>query len=391
MSDGASAGRPEGRADHARRGGAGMRLRGLVRKEFLQIVRDPSSIAIAFVMPVFLLILFGYGVSLDAERVPLALVIEQPSADTADFVASFRGSKYFAPTRIATMPLAIERMLEGRADAIVRLRADFAERLRRPDGAPVQLVVNGVNANTARLIEGYVQGAWSGWLRQRSEAQGQTLRIPVEVEHRVWFNSALRSRNYLVPGLVVVIMTLIGALLTAMVMAREWERGTMEALMVTPAAVSEILLGKLIPYFVLGTGGMLLSVAMAVWLFDVPLRGSLWLLWLTASLFLLVALGMGLLISSVAKNQFIAGQMAIITTFLPAFLLSGFIFDIGSMPALVRGITHLIAARYFVAIATTLFLAGDVWSVVLPNALALLVMAVVFLGLTWRKTRKRLE
>jgi len=236
-----------------------------------------------------------------------------------------------------------------------------------------------------------VQGAWSGWLRQRSEAQGQELRIPVEVEHRVWFNSALRSRNYLVPGLVVVIMTLIGALLTALVMAREWERGTMEALMVTPAAVSEILLGKLIPYFVLGTGGMLLSVAMAVWLFGVPLRGSLWLLWLTASLFLLVALGMGLLISSVAKNQFIAGQLAIIVTFLPAFLLSGFIFDIGSMPAVVQAITHLIAARYFVAIATTLFLAGDVWSVVLPNALALLAMAVVFLGLTWRKTRKRLE
>jgi ABC-2 type transport system permease protein len=375
----------------ATRGGARMRLGGLVRKEFLQIVRDPSSIAIAFVMPVFLLILFGYGVSLDAERVPLAVVVEQPSADTADFVAAFRGSKYFAPTDFATMPQAIERMLEGRVDAILRLRADFAERLRRSDGAPVQLVVNGVNANTARLIEGYVQGAWSGWLRQRSEAQGQELRIPVEVEHRVWFNSALRSRNYLVPGLVVVIMTLIGALLTAMVMAREWERGTMEALMVTPAAVSEILLGKLIPYFVLGTGGMLLSVAMAVWLFDVPLRGSLWLLWLTASLFLLVALGMGLLISSVAKNQFIAGQLAIIVTFLPAFLLSGFIFDIGSMPAVVQAITHLIAARYFVAIVTTLFLAGDVWSVVLPNALALLVMAVVFLGLTWRKTRKRLE
>jgi ABC-2 type transport system permease protein len=378
-------------ADKTRRGGAGMRLAGLVRKELLQIVRDPSSIAIAFVMPVFLLFLFGYGVSLDAEHVPIALVVEQPSADTADFVAAFRGARYFAPTEVATMPRAIEQMLAGRVDAVLRLRANFAERLRRPDGAPVQLIVNGVNANTARLIEGYVQGAWSGWLRQRAEAQGVELRVPVAVEQRVWFNSALRSRNYLVPGLIVVIMTLIGALLTAMVMAREWERGTMEALMVTPVAVREILLGKLIPYFVLGTGGMLLSVAMAVWLFGVPLRGSLWLLWLTASLFLLVALGMGLLISSVAKNQFVAGQLAIITTFLPAFLLSGFIFDIGSMPTVVQIITHLIAARYFVAIVTTLFLAGDVWSVVLPNAAALLLMAALFLGLTWRNTRKRLE
>jgi ABC-2 type transport system permease protein len=248
-----------------------------------------------------------------------------------------------------------------------------------------------VNANTARLIEGYVGGAWSQWLHQRARAQGQPLQIPVDVEHRVWFNSELRSRNYLVPGLVVVIMTLIGALLTAMVMAREWERGTMEALIVTPTTVTELLLGKLIPYFVLGTGGMLLSVAMAIWLFGVPLRGSLWLLFLTSSLFLLVALGMGLLISSMAKNQFIAGQLAIIATFLPAFLLSGFIFDIGSMPIVVQGVTHLIAARYFVAIVDTLFLAGDVWSVVVPNALALLIMATVFLGLTWRKTRKRLD
>jgi len=373
------------------RGGTFMRLRGLVRKEFLQIVRDPSSIAIAFVMPVFLLLLFGYGVSLDAEHVPIALVVEQRSAETADFLASFRGSRYFAPQSLGTMPQATQALLEGRVDAIVRLRADFAQRLQRPDGAPIQLIVNGVNANTARLIEGYVQGAWAGWLRQRAQAQGQPLRVPVEVEQRVWFNSELRSRNYLVPGLVVVIMTLIGALLTAMVMAREWERGTMEALMVTPTAVSEILLGKLIPYFVLGTGGMLVSVGMAIWLFGVPLRGSLWLLFATSSLFLLVALGMGLLISTVARSQFIAGQVAIIATFLPAFLLSGFIFDIGSMPLVVQGITHLIAARYFVAIADTVFLAGNVWSVVLPNALALLVMASVFLGLTWRKTRKRLD
>ena len=215
--------------------------------------------------------------------------------------------------------------------------------------------------------------------------------MPVEVEQRVWFNSELRSRNYLVPGLVVVVMTLIGALLTAMVMAREWERGTMEALMVTPVSMNEILLGKLIPYFVLGTGGMLLSVVMATWLFEVPLRGSVWLLFLTSSLFLLVALGMGLLISTLAKNQFIAGQVAIIVTFLPAFLLSGFIFDIGSMPGVVRAITHVVAARYFVSILQTLFLAEDVWSVVLPNALALIVMAAVFLGLTWRKSRKRLE
>lgn len=161
--------------------------------------------------------------------------------------------------------------------------------------------------------------------------------------------------------------------------------------MVTPVGIAEILLGKLIPYFLLGTGGLLLSVAMALFLFEVPLRGSFWVLLATSCLFLLVALGMGLFISSVAKNQFVAGQVAIITTFLPAFLLSGFIFDIGSMPPAVQAITHVIAARYFVAIVGTLFLAGDVWQVILPNALALVLMAAVFLGLTWRNTRKRLE
>ena len=201
----------------------------------------------------------------------------------------------------------------------------------------------------------------------------------------------MRSRDFLVPGLIAIIMTLIGALLTALVVAREWERGTMEALMVTPVRVSEILLGKLIPYFVLGMGGMTLSTVMAIWLFGVPFRGSFVVLAATSALFMLVALGMGLLISTLARNQFVAGQVAIIVTFLPAFILSGFIFDITSMPPIVQALTHVVAARYFVSILQSLFLAGDVWSVILTNSAALALMAVFFLGLTWRKTRKELD
>jgi ABC-2 type transport system permease protein len=174
-------------------------------------------------------------------------------------------------------------------------------------------------------------------------------------------------------------------------MAREWERGTMEALMVTPASMTEVLLGKLGAYFTLGTGGMLLTVGLSVWLFEVPLRGSFWLLWGCSSLFLLAALGMGLTISTLARSQFVAGQVAIIATFLPAFLLSGFIFDINSMPPVVQGITHIVVARYFVAIVQTLFLAGNVWSVILPNAAALALMATILLAITWRRSRKRLE
>lgn len=375
----------------ALRGGSAMRLKGLVRKEFLQIARDPSSIAIAFLMPLFLLILFGYGVSLDADHLPVALVAESPSADTADFLASIEGSHYFKAIHALTMKDAEQDLRDGRVNAIVYLRANFAAQMRQPDGAPVQVVVNGVDANTARLTQGYVQGAWVNWLTRRAASRGQKMVIPVQLVQRVWYNSEVKSRNFLVPGLVAIIMTLIGTLLTALVMAREWERGTLEALLVTPVTITEILLGKIIAYFTLGTGGMLLSVALAVWLFGVPLRGSFWLLWACASLFLLAALGMGLTISTLARNQFVAGQIAIIGTFLPAFLLSGFIFDIDSMPAVVQVITHFIVARYFVSIVQTLFMAGDIWSVVLPNALALLVMAVIFMGITWKNSRKRLE
>jgi ABC-2 type transport system permease protein len=374
-----------------RPGSGRMRLRGLMRKEFLQIVRDPSSIAIAFLMPLFLLLLFGYGVSLDSERLPLALVVEQPDADAASFTAGFQESRYFLPAYYVSMHEAEQAMLAGQVSAIVVLRQDFSRRLRQPEGAPVQLIVNGVDANTAHIVVGYVQGTWGAWLAKQSLARGQKLELPVQLEQRVWYNSELRSRNFLVPGLIAVIMTLIGALLTAMVMAREWERGTMEALLVTPLHMREVILGKLLPYFLLGMGGLLLSVVMALFLFEVPLRGSLWVLLGTSALFLTTALGMGLLISTVARSQFVAGLVALVATFLPAFLLSGFIFDIGSMPYVVQLITHVVAARYYVTILHTVFLAGNEWSVILPNALALLALATLFLALTWRNARKRLE
>ncbi|MEJ2564376.1 MAG: ABC transporter permease [Gammaproteobacteria bacterium] len=368
-----------------------MRLRGLVRKEFYQILRDPSSIAIAFLMPVVLLLIFGYGVSLDADHVPVAIVADQPSTDTASFTSAFGNSRYFQSLVLPNMHEAEAALMAGKVNGIVHLRADFARRLRSSEGAPIQVIVNGVDANTGRIIIGYAQGAWASWLQQQARARGEELKQPVQLEQRVWYNSELRSRNFLVPGLIAIIMTLIGALLTALVMAREWERGTMEALMVTPVTIRELLIGKLIPYFILGMGGMGLSAAMALFLFEVPLRGSLLLLAAASSLFLLVALAMGLLISIAAKNQFVAGQAAIIVTFLPAFILSGFIFDIGSMPGVIQALTHVIAARYFVAILQTIFMAGNVWSVILPNALALAVMALILFAVIQRRAHKRLE
>ena len=368
-----------------------VRLRGLVRKESLQIIRDPSSIGIAFVLPVLLLLLFGYGVSLDARDVDIALVAEQPGPETASLLSGFRQSAYFRPHPMLTIQEATLAMMQRRVDGIVWLRSDFVRDLRAGRSARVAVIVNGVDANKARLIQGYVNGVWMRWLERTATALGRPLRVPVTVEPRIWYNPAVRSRNYLVPGLIAVIMTLIGALLTSMVVAREWERGTMEALLVTPVRVREILLGKVIPYFLLGMGGMGLSVIMAVWLFGVPLHGSLAALTASSALFMLTAIAMGLLISTVAGSQFVAGQVAIVATFLPAFILSGFVFDLGSMPVPIQWLTHLVPARYFVAILQTLFLAGDIWPIFLVNAAWLAGMALVFFLIIRRKSNKRLR
>ena len=368
-----------------------MRLAGLVRKEFLQIVRDPSSLAIAFVLPLFLLLLFGYGVSLNARDVPIAVVLEHPDPAARQFAAALEGSPWFRVHRFVAMAPAEQAMRIHRVDAIVHLRGNFGGSLETADGGAIQLLLNGVDANTAQMIRRYVEASWQTWMAKRANAAGHELAIPVDLEPRTWFNANARSRDYLVPGLIAVIMTLIGALLTALVVAREWERGTMEALIVTPASVAEILLGKLIPYFVLGMGGLSLSVAMAVWLFGVPLRGSLWVLFGLSSLFLLVALGMGLVISIASRNQFVAGMVAIVVTFLPAFMLSGFVFDIHSMPVVIRAITYVIPARYYVEALHTIFLAGDIPTVLGIDALALALMAAVLLAVSISRSRKRLE
>jgi ABC-2 type transport system permease protein len=373
-----------------------MRLRALVRKEAWQIIRDPSSIAIALLLPVLLVILFGYGVSLDSDHVPIAIVIEHASAPATDVAGAFALSPYFAPRMASSMPEAERLLASGAVNGIVHFRENFARKLQSgPDPAQVQVIVNGMDANQARLVLGYTQGAVGQWAAlhaaESDAASSATVGGPVRLQPRVWFNPELRSRYFLVPGLVALIVTLSGALLTALVMAREWERGTLESIFVTPVRAGEILLGKLIPYFFLGLCGWALTVAMAVFLLDVPLRGSLLVLLATSSVYLVLALGMGLIISSVTRNQFVAAQVAMVSTFLPTVLLSGMIFDIASAPAPVRLLTLGFPARYFVGMLQTQFLAGDVWGVILPELLILTVMAAIALLLTWRLNQKSLE
>jgi ABC-2 type transport system permease protein len=366
------------------------RIVSLVRKETRQIVRDPSSIAIGVVLPVVLILLFGFGLSLDVTDVPVMVVLEDPSPTATALAAGFVLSPYFNAEQTTSMPYARRKMLAREVDGIVRIRSDFSRQLMLGN-ADVQVLVRGTDANTARIIQGYAQGAVAQWSARQAAEGVQIATVPVVVQDRLWFNAANDSRYFLVPGLIVLIMTLIGALLTALVMAREWERGTLEALFVTPVEVGEILLGKTIPYFVLGMIGLALCVVAAEFLFHVPLRGSILVLTGVSMLYLLAALGIGLLISSVTRNQFVASQVTLLATFLPALMLSGFLFDLRSMPVAVRAITYAMPARYFVALLQTLFLAGNVWSVVLPNTLVLAGMAAGLWLLTRRMTRKKLD
>ena len=365
------------------------RVFALLRKEIFQIMRDPSSIAIGIVMPVMLILLFGYGLSLDVKNVPIAIVLEDPSPAATELAAGFRLSPYFNARLITSMPEAQELMSDRAIDGIVRIRPDFARHLSLGD-AQVQLLVYGANANSARIIQAYVQGAVAQWSARRT-ASGQAVPGgPVGLETRVWFNEANDSHYFLVPGLIVLVMTLIGAFLTTMVVAREWERGTIEALFATPVRPDEFLLGKTLPYFAMGMIGLVLCVLAAKFLFDIPLRGSIWVLALTSMLYLLIALAIGLLISSTVKSQFVASQLTLVVTFLPAMMLSGFMFDLRSLPTAVRLITYALPARYFVTLLQTIFLAGDVWGIILPNTAILLGMAIGLLILTRFATRKTL-
>jgi ABC-2 type transport system permease protein len=372
------------------------RIAGLVRKETFQIRRDPSSYLIAGALPLALLFIFGYGVTLDLRRVPIAVVIEQPTPEADSLLASFRNSRYFEVVVALDRRHVQDDLVAGRLKGVVVLAADFSQRLGRAESAPVQVLVDGSDPNTAGLVLNYAQGVWTNWLAQEALTRSNLLALQnltplISVEPRYWFNAEIRSQDFLIPGAIAIIMTLIGTLLTALVIAREWERGTIEALMATPVRASEFLLGKLIPYFLLGMVAMILSVTAAVFVFQVPFRGSILALCIVSATYLLTMLPLGLLISTLAKNQFIASQAALVAAFLPAFELSGFIFEIDSMPWPIRTATYVLPPRYFVASLQTLFLAGDVMSVLVPNTLLLLAASAVFFTLLVRSTRMRLE
>jgi ABC-2 type transport system permease protein len=364
------------------------RLLALVRKETLQAVRDPSTILIAFVLPVVLLLLFAFAVSLDVRDVRLGLVLESDSAAAQSLAAAFSGTRYFRVTPARSRQEIEPHLVTGDLHGMVVIAQDFDQRLASHTRGPlVQIITDGTQPNTANFVGAYAEGVVQRWL-----AAGQhEAAAPVELVPRFWYNPEVESRRFLVPGAIAIIMTMIGTLLTAMVVSREWERGTMEAVMSTPASILEILIGKLLPYFGLGLIATLVCATASVVWFDVPLRGSWFALLMLSGVFLVPALGQGLLISAVARNQFVAAQVALISGFLPALLLSGFLFEIDSMPLVIRALTHIVAARYFVACLQSVFLSGDIWPLFFPNMAAMLAIGAVFFTITALKTRKSLD
>lgn len=364
----------------------------LIRKETLQAVRDPSTILIAFLLPIVLLFLFAFAVSLDVRDVRLGVVLETDSVDAQSLAAAFAATRYFDSIPVRNRREIEPDLVKGDVHGMVVIPQDFDLRLTRPERGPlVQIITDGTQPNTANFVDAYAEGVVGNWLAGRKNAETGVAASRLELVPRFWFNPEIQSRRFLIPGAIAIVMTMIGTLLTAMVVSREWERGTMEAVMSTPASILEILIGKLLPYFGLGLVATLACAAASVLLFDVPLRGSWLALLALSAMFLVPALGQGLLISALARNQFVAAQVAVISGFLPALLLSGFLFEIDSMPLVIRALTHIVAARYFVACLQSVFLAGDVWSLFLPNMAAMAAIGAVFFTIAALRTRKSLD
>ncbi|MDD5706118.1 MAG: ABC transporter permease [Kiritimatiellae bacterium] len=371
------------------------RVRAIARKEFIHIARDPRSLGMAIAIPMLLLLLFGFALTLDVDNVPLAVWDQNGTPESRAFISQFAGSRYFSIRAAVRDYREVERAIDTReALAALILPADFADQVAAGRDVPVQMIVDGSDANTATITMGYARAVALTYsqqigLRELQRSGGVAPAAPIEIRPRVWFNSDMQSRNYIVPGLIAVIMMIIAALLTSLTVAREWERGTMEQVISTPVRGSELILGKLLPYFALGMLDVLIAVLMGELLFHVPLRGNAALLFGMAAVFLAGALTLGMLISIVARNQLLASQLAMVLTFLPAFLLSGFMYNIGNMPKAVQLITYLIPARYFVVLLKGIYLKGIGLEILWLEAGLLAMFGVVVMVAANLKFRKK--
>jgi len=366
------------------------RIAAIARKEAIQIRRDSLSLAMAFLMPVMLLFIFGYAITLDVTNLTTVVHDRDRTASSRALVAAFSESGYFTIVGRLDAGADIDGYLDsGRAQVAISIPPDFSEDIRKGEPASLQVIVDGSDSNTANIALGYIN-AVTGLYAQRLSGPGMPA-SPIVTKQRVWYNSELESRNFIIPGLIAVIMAVIAALLTSLTVAREWERGTMEQLISTPVKPFELVTGKLIPYFFIGFVDVVLSVILALYLFDVPLRGGLGLLMVLSSVFLFGGLSWGILISIAAKSQLVASQVALVSTFLPAFLLSGFMFAIINMPPPLQAATHIIPARYFVTILKGIFLKGSTLGLILTESALLFAYGLVVFIIANRLFKKRIS
>jgi ABC-2 type transport system permease protein len=373
-----------------------VRIRAVARKEFIHIVRDPRSLAMAIAIPMLLLVLFGYALTLDLDNVPLMVWDQNPSHQSRELISHFLGSRYFSLEGYAHGYREVEEAIDsGRALMALVIPHDFARLIESGRTSPLQILVDGSDSNTAAIAIGYAEMATSGYSQkvalEKLGRAGTSARTPIDLQPRVWFNPDMESRNYIIPGLIAVIMMVIAALLTSLTIAREWETGTMEQLIATPVKGSELILGKLLPYFAIGMLDVALAVLLGRVLFQVSLKGSAALLFAAAAVFLAGALSLGMVVSIVTKSQLLASQLAMVFTFLPSFLLSGFMYSISNMPAPIQIITYAVPARYFVTLLKGIYLKGIGLEVLALEAVLLALFGGGMVLLANRKFRKQLD
>jgi ABC-2 type transport system permease protein len=369
------------------------RLKAVTKKELLHILRDPRSLALALALPLVMLLLFGYALTLDVDRIPTYIYDQDRTPQSRELIDQFRGSRYFQIREAISSYQAADRGIDKSTVLIsVVVPRYYARHLLAGDAADVQLLIDGSDSNTASIALGYADAVVQSYAAQlRSNAQiqrgGQSLQVPVEPRIRVWYNSDLKSRNFIVPGLIAVTMMIIASMLSSLTIAREWENGTMEQLLSTPVRPAELVLGKLLAYFALGITDMFICIIVGVFIFQVPFRGNVWFLFFTSCLFLFGALSWGIFLSATARSQLLAFQMGMLSSFLPGYLLSGFIYSIHNMPRIIQLVSYIVPARYFVSILNGVFLKGVGFRLLWFEVLMLAIYAgVVFWGAS-RKMR----
>jgi ABC-2 type transport system permease protein len=371
------------------------RTRAMFRKEVLHILRDPRSLIAALAQPLLMLILFGYALSLDVDRIPTVIYDLDRTSVSEALIKDFRGSRYFDIVGEVHGYRPIEQDVD-KSNALlgVVIPENYSRDLALGKTAPVQFLLDGSDSNTASIAMGYAEGMLQGYAQNRREdaemsRTGSVMQPPIDARIRVWYNTDLVSRNFIVPGLIAVILMIIAAMLTSLTVAREWENGTMEQLLSTPVRPVEMALGKLSAYFVLGIVDMLMSLFVGMVVFKVPMKGNPVLLLVSSAIFLFGALAWGILISAMNRNQLSAYQLCTLTSFLPAFLLSGFIYSLQNMPVIIQFLALFVPARYFIEIVKGIFLKGIGLEILWFNLLLLVLYGAAMFYLATKKLRQK--